>query len=96
MRMYPVPGRGEARLRAKTVFICVYHGWEYHWRLVRQCGGRHGQANCPWHTRTEASVRAVTHMQIALEAGRRLGDHKDRPYPDTPKSNLLYVSLGNW
>jgi hypothetical protein len=27
MRMYPVRGRGEACLRPKTVFICVYHGW---------------------------------------------------------------------
>jgi hypothetical protein len=27
MRMYPVGGRGEACLRPKTVFICVYHGW---------------------------------------------------------------------
>jgi hypothetical protein len=43
MRMYPVRGSGEARLRAKTVFICVYHGWEYHWRLVRQCGGGTGR-----------------------------------------------------
>ena len=27
MRMYPVRGRGEACLRPKMVFICVYHDW---------------------------------------------------------------------
>jgi hypothetical protein len=39
--VYPVRGRGEACLRPKMVFICVYHGWVgCYWRLVRQCGGK--------------------------------------------------------
>ena len=70
----PVRGRGEARLRAKTVFICVYHGWEYHWRLVRQCGGRHRQANCPWHTRTEASVRRGDCSKPICKVALKLAD----------------------
>ena len=89
MRMYPVRGRGEACLRPKTVHLRVPRlggGGTGDW--CASAGARARQANCPWHARTEASVRrgdcSKPDMQIALEAGRRLGDHKDRPYPDTP------------
>jgi hypothetical protein len=100
MRMYPVRGRGEAGLRAKAVFICVYHGLGGGGtgNCCVSAGGRHGQPTAR-DTQNRGFGEAVTvanPLQIALEAGRRLGDHKDRPHPDIPKDNLLYVSLGNW
>ena len=34
-------------------------------------------------------------MQIALEAGRRLGDHKDRPFQTRPRAVCSMYRLAN-